>query len=93
MEFGVIKLKHLIRDNRTDLLKRDAEWVTKYLIKNFQNPEEMTENEDTITGFKNTIKRLFDYKRPTGTIMFIIYINKHQYEEDFHKWIESKKQI
>ena len=77
MEFGVIKLKHLVEENRADLLKRDAQWAMRYLIENF----------------KNTVKRLLNYKHSTGIIMFIVYINKHEYEEDFHKWIESKKQI
>mgnify|MGYP007047903982 FL=1 len=97
MEFGVIKLKHLVEENRADLLKRDAQWAIRYLIENFKNPVEVTEEEvmenDSITSFRNTVKRLLNYKHSTGIIMFIVYINKHEYEEDFHKWIESKKQI
>ena len=97
MEFGVIKLKHLVEENRADLLKRDAQWAMRYLIENFKNPVEVTEVEviesDSITSFRNTVKRLLNYKHSTGIIMFIVYINKHEYEEDFHKWIESKKQI
>ena len=97
MEFGVIKLKHLVEENRADLLKRDAQWAIRYLIENFKNPVEVTEEEvmenDSVTSFRNTVKRLLNYKHSTGIIMFIVYINKHEYEEDFHKWIESKKQI
>lgn len=98
MEFGVIKLKHLVEENRADLLKRDAEWAMRHLIENFKNPVEVTEEEviesdSIITSFRNTVKRLLNYKHSTGIIMFIVYINKHEYEEDFHKWIESKKQI